>query len=122
MVWKKILKPRQNKENYKKKSKIRSGKNGKKTKKKDLMRFKRKLKKFIKKMTKSGTILMPKSKVIGNKNIMLTLFSGKWKLKQEKSTISKERKEEKCIKKKIKKDKKNNNFKNILVKSNFAIS
>jgi hypothetical protein len=71
------LKPRQNKENYKKKSKIRSGKNGKKTKKKDLMRFKRKLKKFIKKMTKSGTILMPKSKVIGNKNIMLTLFSGK---------------------------------------------
>jgi hypothetical protein len=122
MVWKKILKPRQNKENYKKKSKIRSGKNGKKTKKKDLMRFKRKLKKFIKKMTKSGTILMPKSKVIGNKNIMLTLFSGKWKLKQEKSTISKERKEEKCIKKKIKKDKKNNNFKNTLVKSNFAIS
>ena len=65
---------------------------------------------------------MHKNKVIGNKNIMLITSNGKWKLKTEKSTIFKDKKKEKSMRKKTKQDKNNNNYKSILDKSNYAIS
>lgn len=73
-------------------------------------------------MIKYGITSTLKNKVIGNKNTMLISFNGKWKLKTEKSTIFKDKKKEKSMRKKIKQDKNNNNYKSILDKSNFAIS
>lgn len=54
-----------------------NGKNGKKIKKRDLTKSKLRLKNFTKRMIKFGTILTCKKIIIGNKNIMLTLFNGK---------------------------------------------
>lgn len=73
-------------------------------------------------MIKYGITSTPKNKVIGNKSTMLISSNGKWKLKTEKSTIFKDKKKEKSMRKKIKQDKNNNNYKSILDKSNFAIS
>lgn len=61
----------------KKKRTLRNGKNGNKTKKRNLTTFKTKLKKSIKKMISFGINSISKKKPIGNKNIMLTGFNGK---------------------------------------------
>jgi len=54
-----------------------NGKNGKKTKRGDLIKLKKKLKKLIKKMTNNGKSSIKRKKSIGNKRTTLIGLNGK---------------------------------------------
>lgn len=77
MDLKKIWKAINNKFLHKKKRTTKSGKNGKKAKRKDLMIWKKKSKNSTKKSTSSGKIITKIKTPTGNKNITSIGFNGK---------------------------------------------
>jgi len=120
IVWSRNSTKITSKEQLKDKSKMLNGKNGKKTKRGDLIKLKKKLKKLIKKMTNNGKSSIKRKKSIGNKRTTLIGLNGKWRLKPERWMTKKEKGKDSCTKKRKRKEKKKNNFKSISDKSNSA--
>ncbi len=105
----------------KNKKTINNGKNGKKIKKRNQIKFNKELKKSMLKTINYGKILILQNKPIGNKKITLIGYNGQLKSKPEKLTIYKKKKEINNINKKIKKEKNKKTCKNISDKFNSVI-
>ncbi len=122
MAWKRTLILIRRNTWKKRKRKTKNGSNGNKTKRKDSMKHNKKLRKSTSKLTNFGKNSLKPKKLIGNKNTTLIGSNGKWKSKAEKSTISKEKREELSTNKKTRNMKSKKNFKSTSVKFNSVIN
>ena len=120
MAWKKTLIPIKKNTWKKKKSTTRNGNNGRRPRRKDLMKPNKKSRNSINKLTNSGKTSVKTKKLTGNKSTTLIGSNGKWRSKAEKSTKLKEKNADLNMNKKIRNMKSNKNFKNTLAKLNFA--
>ena len=122
MAWKRILILTRNNFSMRNKRTHQNGKSGKNSKRKDSMTLKKKSKSLTNRTTNFGMISTKPKRLIGNKSTTLTGSNGRWKSRPEKSTKSKDKKKDKCTRKKINNTKNNKNSKSISGKSNYATS
>lgn len=122
MAWKKTLTLIKKSTWKKRKNITRNGNNGRKPRRKDLMKHNKKSRNSINRLINSGMTSAKTKKLTGNKNTMLIGSNGKWRSKVEKLTTSKEKREDFNMNKKIKNMKNKKSFRSTSVKSNCAIN